>query len=101
MNEKLSDMITDWATVNKKVFWKYEVAAFYKTYKINVFNLPEPSITDIKVQSYRSLLNDAQKTELCKIVKNAYNGSGKNNLPKTSLRVQLDYSKGAVKTEIK
>lgn len=94
MKNKLLDTIQDWVNENKKIFWKYEVSTFYQTYKISVANLPKPSKEDIKIVSHSQLLNNAQKTQLCGIIKKACAESG--ILNNSSVNVKIDYVKGAV-----
>lgn len=94
MEKTLSKLIRDWVHDNKEVFWKYEVASFYKTYRISVVNLPKPTKEDIKVVSHNRLLNNAQKTQLCNIIKKMHNKT--EELKKSSINVKVDYVKGAV-----
>jgi hypothetical protein len=94
MEKTLSEIIRDWVNANKKVFWKYEVSSFYQTYKINIANLPKPSKEDIKVVSHNRILSNAQKTQLCDIIKKV--NTKTDALRKSSIDVQIDYVKGAV-----
>jgi hypothetical protein len=96
--KRLSKIIRDWAGKNKKVFWKYEVSCFYKTYKIKVANLPNPSKDDVLVSSNNRLLNNQQKTQLCNSIKEACAGAGE--LTESSIDVQIDYVNGAVIAEV-
>ncbi|MFH0975264.1 MAG: hypothetical protein V1874_05715 [Spirochaetota bacterium] len=98
MEKTLQELIGDWVTANKKIFWKYEVSSFYQTYKINVANLPKPGKEDIKVVSHRMLLSNEQKIQLCNIIKKVYNGPDK--LKKSNIDLQIDYVKGMVKTAV-
>lgn len=95
MRNSLLDIITEWVIANKKFFWKYEVSSFYETYKISIYNLPAPSNDDIMLKSYKLLLNNDQKTQLCNRIKNAYTETDK--LSSSSIIVKVDYIKGVVK----
>lgn len=96
--KKIIKVINDWAGKNKKVFWKYEVSCFYKTYIIRVTNLPEPSEKDIMLSSNNRLLNDQQRKQLCDaITKVCAKAEVMNN---SSIDVQIDYENGAVIAEI-
>jgi hypothetical protein len=94
MENALLDTIKNWVSINKKVFWKYEVSSFYQTYKIIVGNLPVPSEGDIKVVSNNRLLSNAQKTQLCGVIKKECTKAGAECT--SSINVQIDYVKGAV-----
>jgi hypothetical protein len=94
MEKTLSEIIRDWVNVNKTVFWKYEVSSFYQTYKINIANLPKPSKEDIKVVSHNRILSNAQKNQLCDIIKKV--NTKTYALKKSSIDVKIDYIKGAV-----
>jgi len=96
--KRLSNVIRDWAGENKKVFWKYEVSCFYKTYIIKVANLPTPSAEDIMVSSNNRLLNTQQKTKLCNAIKKAH--AKADVLSGSSIDVQIDYESGAVVAEV-
>jgi len=97
--KKLLKVISNWVGKNKKVFWKYEVSCFYKTYVIRINNLPEPSAKDIILSANNRLLNDRQKKELCEAVikvcakNNAFNES--------SVDIQIDYDDDTVIAEIR
>ena len=93
-----SRIISDWAGKNKKVFWKYEVSCFYKTYKIKINNLPEPSEKDILLSSNNRLLSDEQKKQLCDALIKAC--AGTEGLSDSSIDVKLDYVEGAVIAEV-
>ena len=95
MENTLLDIITEWVIANKKFFWKYEVSSFYKTYKISIYNLPAPSNDDIMVKSYKLMLNNDQKTQLCSRILNDYTETDK--LSSSSINVKVDYVKGVVK----
>ncbi len=95
--KRLSQIITDWAGKNKKVFWKYEVSCFYQSYRIKVANLPRPSSIDITVSKNRRLLNDQQKAQLCIAIEKA--GVKADVLKDTSIDYQIDYKNGAVIAE--
>ena len=94
MENKLLDIITEWVSANKKFFWKYEVSSYYETYKISIVNLPAPSYEDIMLKSYKRLLNNDQKTQLCNKIKKTYAKTDK--LDVSSINVKVDYVKGAV-----
>ena len=98
MRNKLLDIISDWVTANKTFFWKYEVSSFYETYKISIENLPEPSNDDIMLKSYKRLLNNDQKTQLCNKIKKAYAETDK--LTSSSINVKVNYVKGVVKAAV-
>ena len=95
MRNALLDIISDWVTENKKFFWKYEVSSFYETYKISIANLPKPSNDDITLKSYKRLLNNDQKSALCKKIKNS--SIEFENFNDSSISVKVDYVKGVVK----
>jgi hypothetical protein len=96
--KRLSKIITDWAGKNKKVFWKYEVSSFHKTYLIKVTNMPEPSVNDIQLSSNKKLLSDLQKKQLCDaIINNSPETKAFNDL---SFDVQIDFVDGAVIAEV-
>lgn len=96
--KRLSKIVRDWADKNKKVFWKYEVSSFYKSYIISIGNLPKPSTADIRVSSNNRLLNDQQKTQLYTAIEKACpNGAV---LSESSIYVQIDYVQGAVIAEV-
>lgn len=98
LEKTLSNTIKEWVGANKKVFWKYEVSSYYKSYTISVANLPKPSEEDIKVLSNNRLLNAAQKKQLCSAITKA--------CPKTetitsrNINVKVDFDKGAVVTAV-
>ncbi|HPS59326.1 MAG TPA: hypothetical protein PK514_14580 [Spirochaetota bacterium] len=94
LENTLSKTIKDWVGANKKVFWKYEVSSYYKTYTISVANLPDPSNDDIRVLSNNRLLNNAQKTQLCKAIKKVCPKA--EVLSKSNINVKVDFEKGAV-----
>lgn len=97
-HEKLLKVIRNWVGKNKKIFWKYEVACFYKTYIMRITNLPEPSTDDILLSVNNRMLSDKQKKELssaiarsCARAKAFYN---------STIDVQINYDNGVVFTEI-
>ena len=92
--KKLSKIIRDWADKNKKVFWKYEVSSYYKSYVIRVANLPNPSAENIIVSSNNRLLNNEQKVQLCNAIEKACVKA--DVLSDTSIDVHIDYVDGAV-----
>ena len=96
--KRLSEIIRDWADQNKKVFWRYEVACFYKSYKIKIANLPKPSIEDILVSSHKGLLNIQQKTQLCNAIEKAC--AKAEVFRASSIDVQIDFVHEAVVAEI-
>ena len=98
MGNILLNVISKWVSANKKFFWKYEVSSFYETYKISVDNLPAPSNEDITLKSYKRMLNNNQKTQLCNKIKKAYAESGE--LCVSSISVKVDYVKGVVKAAV-
>jgi len=98
MEKKILSIISEWVSVNKKIFWKYEVSSFYKTYVIRVSNLPDPSTGNINVSSNNRLLNDQQKTQLCNAIKKAY--AKADVLKNTSIDIRIDYADGAVIAEV-
>lgn len=95
---KLSEIIRDWADKNKKVFWKYEVSSFYKSYIIRVANLPVPSANDVMLSSNNRLLNDQQKKQLCSAIKKVCPASGR--LKESSIDARIDYVDGEVIAEV-
>lgn len=88
--KKLLNTIVDWVGANKRVFWKYEVSCFYKTYKLSVANLPNPSVEDIRVISENRLLNNDQKKKLCTIIKKACSGAGGLNNSRVTFKIDFD-----------
>lgn len=97
-SKRLSNIIRDWVGENKTVFWKYEVSCFYKSYRIKVANLPNPSTEDISVSSNNRLLNNQQKTQLCKAIKKAC--ARADVLRDSSIDVQIDYVSKAIIAEV-
>lgn len=88
--KKLLNTIIDWVAANKRIFWKYEVSCFYKTYKLSVNNLPNPAVEDIRVISENRLLNDDQKKKLCSIIKKACSGSSGLNNSRITFKIDFD-----------
>jgi hypothetical protein len=95
--KKLLKIIRDWAGKNKKLFWKYEVSCFYKTYTIRITNLPQPSTENITVSSINRLLNNKQKKQLCDAIINA---AVKAEMFDSYTDVQIDFADGTVIAEI-
>jgi phenylpyruvate tautomerase PptA (4-oxalocrotonate tautomerase family) len=95
---KLSKIIGDWVEKNKKVFWKYEVSCFYKTYSMRISNLPDPSAADISPITISRLLSDQQKKQLCDAISKAC--VRLKNFSNTSINVQIDYDDGNVIAEV-
>jgi hypothetical protein len=98
MGDALLNIISDWVNENKKFFWKYEVSSHYETYKISIVNLPKPSSKDIVLKSYKLLLNNSQKMQLCNSIKKAYPKTDK--LSGSSINVKVDYVSGSVITTL-
>lgn len=98
MEKKLLNIIKDWAVKNKKIFWKYEVSSFYKSYVIKVGNLPDPSAENVTVSANNRLLNNQQKTDLSNAIKKAYTKEEASK--STSIDVRIDYEDGAVIAEV-
>jgi hypothetical protein len=98
MEKKLLNIIKDWAVKNKKIFWKYEVSSFYKSYVIKVGNLPDPSAENVTVSANNRLLNLQQKTDLSSAIKKAYTTT--ETLKISSIDVRIDYEDGAVIAEV-
>ncbi len=98
MEKKLLNIIKDWVGKNKKIFWKYEVSSFYKSYVIKVGNLPDPAAENITVSANNRLLNIQQKTELSNAIKKAYTKTETSKA--TSIDVRIDYEDGAVIAEV-
>ena len=96
--KRLSKIIRDWAGDNKKVFWKYEVSSFYKSYVMRIANLPNPSTEDIIVSSNNRLLNDQQKKQLCNALKKEC--AKAEVLNDSSIDVQIGYVDDAVTVEV-
>ncbi len=94
---KLVRIIRDWAGENKKVFWKYEVSCFYKTYILNISNLPAPSEEDITVLSNKRLLSDQHKKKLCNAIRKECGES--KFLTGSAIDVKIDYVNESVVTE--
>lgn len=95
---KLSKTISDWVEKNKKVFWKYEVSCFHKSYSMRISNLPAPSVADISPITISRLLSDQQKNQLCDAISKAC--LKLKNFSSTSINVQIDYDDGNVIAEI-
>lgn len=95
---RLSKLISAWAGKYKKAFWKYEVSCFYKTYMLRISNLPEPAAKDILLSANNRLLNDQQRTELCKTITKACAES--KAFKDSSIDVQIDYDNGTVIAEV-
>ncbi len=94
MKDKILEAVRIWVDKNRKVFWKYEVACFYRSYQISIDNLPEPSARDVHVVKYRNLLSDDQKLNLCGVIRKV---CSLNNIIKPgSLTVELDFENGKV-----
>lgn len=95
---KLSKTIGDWVTRNKKVFWKYEVSCYHKTYMLRVINLPEPESKDIQLSANNRLLNDQQRKQLCDVIAKTCTRTKAFNA--SSIDVQIDYDNGSVVAEV-
>ena len=96
--KRLSEIVSNWVTKNKKVFWKYEVSCFYKTYIIRISNLPEPSVNDILLSANSRLLSDQQKKQLCDVLIKASPRS--KALNDSSFDMQIDYDNGVVISKV-
>ncbi len=96
--KKLEKIIRDWAGKNKKLFWKYEVSCFYKTYMIRVSGLPQPSAENITVSPFIRLFGSQQKKQLCDAITKA--SVKAEMLSDSSIDVQIDFVDGAVSTGI-
>jgi hypothetical protein len=96
--KKLAKIIRDWVVKNKKLFWKYEVSCFYKTYTIRIANLPQPSVEDITVSSINRLLINQQKKQLSDAITNA--ALNAEVLINSCIDVQIGFEDGAVITQI-
>jgi len=97
--KKLSQIVSDWVTNNKKVFWKYEVSSYYKTYMIKITNLPEPSVDDIILSADKRLLSIQQKKQLSDAITKAC--SQKKAFNESSIDVEFDYDNGIVIAEVR
>ncbi len=95
---KLSKTIGDWVTRHKKVFWKYEVSCYHKTYMLRVINLPEPELKDIQLSANNRLLNDQQRKQLCDVISKTCTKAKAFNA--SSIDVQIDYDNGTVVAEV-
>ncbi len=95
---KLSKTIGDWVTRNKKVFWKYEVSCYHKTYMLRVINLPEPELKDIQLSANNRLLNDLQRKQLCEVISKTCTKA--KSFHASSIDVQIDYDNGTVVAEV-
>ncbi len=96
--KRLSKIITVWADKNKKVFWKYEVSSFYKTYVLKISNLPEPSGNDILLSANKNLLNTQQRTQLCDVLTKACSNSSAFNY--STIDVQIGCDNGIVTAQV-
>ncbi|HPS88210.1 MAG TPA: hypothetical protein PLY36_15770 [Spirochaetota bacterium] len=96
--KRLPKIVSDWVTRNKKVFWKYEVSSFYRTYILRICNLPEPSVNDILLSGNNSLLSVQQKQQLCDAVTKVCSSS--KTFTDSSIDVQIDYDNGIVIAEV-
>lgn len=94
----LANIIREWVAKNKKVFWKYEVSCFYKTYMMRISSLPEPSPGNVMVSAINRLLNDCQKKQLCDAITNACTKT--KTFSDSHIDVQIDYVDGSVVTEV-
>ena len=95
---KLSKTISDWVSRNRKIFWKYEVSCFHKTYMLRVNNLPEPCEKDIQLSANNRLLNDQQRKQLCEAISKSCTKVKVFNA--LSIDVQIDYDNGVVVAEV-
>jgi hypothetical protein len=95
---KLSRTISEWVTRNRKVFWKYEVSCFYKTYMLRVNNLPEPAEKDIQLSANNRLLSDQQRKQLCEVISKTCTKAKAFNA--STIEVQIDYDNGSVIAEV-
>ncbi len=95
---KLSKTISDWVEKNKKVFWKYEVSCFYKTYSMRISNLPAPSSADISPITINRLLSEQQKKQLCDAISKVC--VRLKTFSNKSINVQIDYDDGNVIAEV-
>ena len=99
MKDTLLNIIKDWVSVNKKLFWKYEVSSFYASYNISIFNMPIPSIDDIKIRPGNQNFTSQKKNQLCSLIKKCSDKlQSKSN---SSINIQIDFIKGSVKASIK
>ena len=96
---RLLRAIKTWVSDNKKVFWKYEVSCFYKTYFLQVANLPKPAQEDIVLPSNNRLLNNRQKKQLCDVIKKVYTGPAKPGV--SNINVQINYDNGVIINEVR
>lgn len=93
MEKELPDVVRDWVGENRKVFWKYEVSSFHKTYKISIGNFPNPSQEDIFVSPNTGSISK-EKKQLCIAIKKA---CAKAEVPSYSrIDVKVDFQDGAV-----
>lgn len=95
--KRLTKVISEWVIKNKKIFWKYEVSCFYKTYVIRISNLPDPSAKDILLSSNNRLLGEQQRKQLCDAVAKVCEKSKAFKV--SSVDIQIDYNDGAVTAE--
>lgn len=95
--ERVVKVVREWVVKNKKLFWKYEVSSFYKTYVLKVANLPEPSVKDITLTGNR-LLNDIHKTQISEAIIKVC--SKAEFLTDSSIDIQINYADGDVITDV-
>jgi hypothetical protein len=98
VRKRLSKIIRDWADKYKRVFWKYEVSCFYKSYIIRVAHLSRPSTADVMISSNNRLLNNQHKTQLCNAIEKAC--ASAEMLHDSCIDVKIDYVDGAVVAEV-
>ena len=98
MKKTLSEIISDWVMKNKSAFWKYEIAYFYRTYKITVRNLPKPEKEDIVIMPNIRSLKDSQRTQLCSAISKACAKAGASGF--STLDVEIGYADEAVVVEV-
>lgn len=94
-NRKVAQSVSDWVADNRKVFWKYEVSCFYKTYVIRINNLPHPGPDDILISSNNRLLDNSQRNKLSGAVKTACDGAEISD--GSNIDMRIDFIDGEVK----
>ena len=93
MDEKLSAIVGDWVKKNRKLFWKYEVSCFYKTYKISIRNFPCPANSDIAISPANAMPVPEKKRLSDAIIREFGKGEGQSG---RCVMVKVDYADGDV-----
>lgn len=96
MNKVLAGIIREWVDQNRKLFWKYEVSSFHRSFKINVRNLPKPAINDIAISPHVQAGN--KMTVLCHAIEKACAKTAESDMLKVD--VEIGFNDGEVTAEL-